>query len=167
MAGGNPPDGYRPCAGAVVLDGAGLVFVARRIDVAPLDPHAWQLPQGGIDAGEAPEPAARRELAEETNIRSISLLAELPGWLSYDFPPEILGVRFKKYRGQTQKWFAYRFLGDLAEIDLNAGPKPEFSAWDWVPLERLPALAVPFKRDIYAAVAEGFGSLPDVLRSAC
>lgn len=154
-----PPEGYRPCAGALILNAAGLVFVARRIDIPADAEFAWQLPQGGIDDGEMPEPAARRELFEETNIRSVELLAELPGWVSYDFPPEIMGKRFKKYRGQAQKWFAYRFVGPESEIDLNAGEKPEFAEWTWMTFSRVPALAVPFKRSVYDAVYAGFRHL--------
>ncbi len=154
-----PPAGYRPCAGAVVLNAGGQVFVARRIDQPADAAHAWQLPQGGIDDGEDAETAARRELAEETNIRTIRLLAELPGWQCYDFPEGMGGRRWRHYRGQAQKWFAYGFDGPDSEIDLKAGPKPEFEAWDWVPMARLPSLAVPFKRPVYAAVATRFRSL--------
>jgi putative (di)nucleoside polyphosphate hydrolase len=120
------------------------------------------MPQGGIDDGEAPEAAARRELYEETNVRSISLLAEAPSWFSYDLPPDVAAKAWKgRYRGQTQKWFAYRFEGDEGEIDIGspAGHKPEFSAWRWERLDRLPALIIPFKRPVYEKVVEAFAPL--------
>ena len=112
---------YRPCIGALVLNREGLVFVGRRINgpehVDAL--HSWQMPQGGIDAGEEPWPAALRELYEETNIRSVEKAGEIAEWLSYDIPREIVGEAWNgRYRGQTQKWFAMRFTGEDSEIDI-------------------------------------------------
>ena len=112
---------YRPCVGVLVLNRAGLAFIGRRIEGPEhIDAtHAWQMPQGGIDKGEEPWPAALRELHEETNIRSVERLGEIADWLQYDIPREIVGQAWKgKYRGQTQKWFALRFTGDESEIDL-------------------------------------------------
>lgn len=151
-----PPDGYRPCAGAVVFNDDGLVFVGRRSDLGPEVEHAWQLPQGGIDDGEHAEVGARRELYEETGIRSVTLLGGHDTWLTYDFPAEMQGKRFKRYQGQAQAWFAYAFNGDVAEIDLSHHGKPEFQQWDWVPLKTVPTLIVPFKRTVYDAIVAAF-----------
>src|SRR5579871_3857203 len=128
---------YRPCAGLTVLNRQGLVFIGRRtsgpehIDKT----HVWQMPQGGIDPGEDPWPAALRELQEETNIRSVERLGEIGDWLTYDIPPMLAGQAWNgKYRGQTQKWFALRFTGDDSEIDIinpAGGHEPEFIAWRW------------------------------------
>lgn len=151
-----PPDGYRPCAGAVVFNDEGHVFVGRRIDLGPDVTHAWQLPQGGLDKGEDTEAGARRELYEETGIHSVTLLGRHDTWLTYDFPPEMQGKRFKRYRGQAQAWFAYAFTGDVAEIDLAHYGEPEFQQWDWVPLNTVPSLIVPFKREVYLAIVSAF-----------
>jgi putative (di)nucleoside polyphosphate hydrolase len=159
---------YRRNVGATVFNRVGQVFLGRRRKrrggMALAAGHEWQMPQGGIDDGEAPLEAARRELFEETNISHVSLLAEAPDWLSYDLPAEALAGRWKgRYRGQTQKWFAFRFEGDDAEIDIarpGAGAfEPEFEAWRWAPLETLPDLIVPFKRPVYEAVVEAFRNL--------
>ena len=109
---------YRPCVGMMVLNRAGLAFIGRRIDGPEhVDrAHAWQMPQGGIDPGEQPWPAALRELREETNIRSVERIGEIAEWLKYDIPRELVGQAWKgKYRGQTQKWFALRFTGARAK----------------------------------------------------
>jgi putative (di)nucleoside polyphosphate hydrolase len=154
---------YRPCAALMVLNSAGHVFIGRRrngpehVDAT----HAWQMPQGGIDSGEDPWPAALRELYEETSISSIEKLGEIEEWLSYDIPREIAGQAWKgRYRGQRQKWYALRFTGDDREIDIDnpggAGHKPEFSAWRWEPMQNLPALIVPFKRKVYERVVKEF-----------
>lgn len=162
-----PPPGYRPCVGLALFNPAGLVFIGRRANrsqrehVAP--GHEWQMPQGGIDAGEQPIEAAYRELREETNVSSVSLLAEAPDWLSYDLPHEIgKGAWRGKYRGQSQKWFAFRFEGDESEIDIlnpGGGHKPEFDGWRWVPLAETPELIIPFKRDVYREVARLFAGV--------
>jgi len=150
------PDNYRPCAGAVVFNADGHVFVGCRIGHDPTKDYAWQLPQGGLNKGELPEQAARRELFEETGIRSVSYLSAVDGWLTYDFPPEILGKRFKNYKGQAQRWFAYGFTGDVNEINLAAHGEPEFQRWDWVPINSLPDLIVPFKRRVYEGIVTAF-----------
>lgn len=153
---------YRPCVGTVVINRDGLVFIGRRIDGPEHvdESHAWQMPQGGIDPGEDPWPAALRELHEETNIRSVEKLAEIPHWLSYDLPPEIAGQAWKgRYRGQTQKWYALRFTGAESEIDIArpaGGHKPEFMDWRWERAAGLPALVIPFKRKVYEDVIAAF-----------
>jgi putative (di)nucleoside polyphosphate hydrolase len=153
---------YRPCAGLMVLNRDGLAFIGRRLDGPEhVDAtHVWQMPQGGIDAGEEPYPAALRELYEETNIRSVECLGEIPEWLAYDIPRDIVGQAWNgKYRGQTQKWYALRFTGDESEIDIAhpaGGHEPEFVEWRWEPLENLPALVVPFKRSTYERVVKEF-----------
>ncbi len=154
---------YRRCAGLTVFNRAGSVFIGRR-NSGPehTDPvHVWQMPQGGIDAGEDAYQAALRELYEETNIRSVKKLGEVADWLTYDLPPHLVGTAWKgRYRGQTQKWFALLFTGDDREIDIRApggGRHPaEFIDWRWEPLGNLPNLVVPFKRDIYRAVVKEF-----------
>ncbi len=156
---------YRPCVGVALANRAGDVFIGhrKRKRSERLDALAWQMPQGGIDAGEAPLVAATRELWEETSVRSIELVAEMPEWLSYDLPDEARGRWAGRYRGQTQKWFLFRFGGEESEIDVEhpAGGHhaAEFDAWRWERFERLPDLVVPFKRKVYEAVAETFAPL--------
>ena len=154
---------YRPCAGITVFNRDGLVFAGRRTDGPEHTDttHVWQMPQGGIDDNEDPYKAALRELYEETNIRSVEKLGEVPEWLTYDIPREILSGAWQgKYRGQKQKWYALRFTGDDSEIDVtNPGGghhKAEFLAWRWVDIRELPALVVPFKQQLYVRVVQEF-----------
>ena len=156
---------YRLCVGMMVLNRDGRVFVGRRFDGPEhVDVnHPWQMPQGGVDPGEDPYPAALRELAEETNIVSIKLLAEAPEWFTYDLPPEVVPNAWGgRYRGQKQKWYALRFIGPESEIDVAhpaGGHEPEFSAWRWVPMRQLPDLIIPFKRNVYERVVATFAHL--------
>jgi putative (di)nucleoside polyphosphate hydrolase len=150
---------YRPNVGAVLFNRDGLIFVARRADMPNAEGPAggWQLPQGGIDEGEDPSIAVLRELEEEIGTRKVEVIGEYPEWLTYDLPPDLLGIAWRgKYRGQRQRWFAMRFLGEDSDIRLDLDPHPEFDAWRWVKLAELPALAVSFKRPIYDVLAEAF-----------
>jgi putative (di)nucleoside polyphosphate hydrolase len=145
---------YRPAVGIMLLNQAGEVFVARRIDM-PMLP-AWQMPQGGIDPGETPLVAALRELKEEIGTNEAELLGETRGWLKYDVPADLArGVWSGRYRGQRQKWFAMRFTGNDTDIDL-AAEHPEFDAWKWIRPERLPEVIVPFKRQLYIDILAEF-----------
>jgi putative (di)nucleoside polyphosphate hydrolase len=157
---------YRPCVGIMLINEDGLVWIGRRADSPQENEgpgHWWQMPQGGIDKGEAPDEAALRELAEETSVRSARIAGEIPGWLYYDLPEHLVGVAWKgRYRGQKQKWFAARFEGDDSEVNILApdgGHKAEFDAWKWVRPDELVDLIVPFKRDVYAKVVAGFAHL--------
>ena len=152
---------YRPCVGVMLINRDGLVFVGKRQSerASRTSGHPWQMPQGGIDPGEDPYPAALRELFEETNVRTTSLIADAPDWYSYDIPSE-LGGKGRFWRGQTQKWFALRFEGAESEIDVlrpgDGRHKAEFSEWRWVPVEDLPGLIVPFKREVYGQIVAVF-----------
>jgi len=153
---------YRTGVGIVVFNDQGAVFVGRRIDQTA---ESWQMPQGGIDPGESPLVAALRELQEETGITSVDVLFETPDWLSYDLPPELLGVAWNgRLRGQRQKWFAAKFTGQESEIDL-ATDHPEFDAWRWMPIEELEAQAVAFKRTLYRDVVAQFLPIAQNLRA--
>ena len=147
---------YRPAVGILLLNRDGNVFVGRRIDM-PAGLAAWQMPQGGIDAGETPREAAMRELNEEVGTAKAEILSESHVWLHYDVPAEIAGGMWGgRFRGQRQKWFAMRFTGEDADIDPAASEHPEFDAWEWVVPERLPELIVPFKRQLYLDVLAEF-----------
>ena len=153
---------YRPCVGLMVLNRAGRVFIGRRTDGPEhVDAtHVWQMPQGGIDEGEDPYPAALRELYEETSIRSVEKIGEIEDWLTYDIPRNIVGQAWNgKYRGQKQKWYALRFTGNEGEINVlspGGGHKPEFAEWRWEPMKNLPNLIIPFKRPVYERVVKEF-----------
>lgn len=147
-------DSYRSGVGIMLINGDGLVFGGRRID-ATLD-EAWQMPQGGIDPGEAPDAAARRELAEETGVTKAEIIAESRGWMRYDLPPELAArVLGGRYLGQRQKWFAMRYLGQDDEVDLETH-HPEFDAWKWLAPDDLMRLIVPFKRQLYRDIFAEF-----------
>jgi len=156
---------YRPCVGQMVLSRDGLIWAGRRAD-SQSDAEGrgtwWQMPQGGIDPGEDPATAARRELFEETGIRSAEEIAELPRWLTYDLPSELIGYAWGgRYRGQKQRWFCYRFTGEESEINITPPPglEAEFVEWRWIPVGELLELIVPFKRDVYRDVLAEFAPL--------
>jgi putative (di)nucleoside polyphosphate hydrolase len=156
---------YRPCVGIMVLNPAGQVWLGRRHD-APNEAEGrgawWQMPQGGIDEGEAPEQAALRELYEETGIRSVVKIAESPSWYTYDLPEELARKAWGgRYRGQKQKWFAMRFVGSDEEVAIARPPghQVEFEAWRWAAFDELIGLIVPFKRAVYQQVVRDFAHL--------
>ncbi len=149
---------YRRCVGAMVFNTRGEVFVGKRINTKGRD-HLWQMPQGGIDKGEEPLDAALRELEEETAICSVDLINENTAWLSYDLPVDARGRWSGRYRGQTQKWFVFRFTGDETEINLTAHDSVEFCQWKWVVLRDIVDLVVPFKRPVYKALVDQFSYL--------
>jgi putative (di)nucleoside polyphosphate hydrolase len=146
---------YRPGAGVMLLNREGKVFVAQRLDSTL---EAWQMPQGGLDAGEDPEEGALRELEEETGIGrdKVEILARCPIELTYDLPPDLVGKMWKgKWRGQRQTWFLMRFLGEDGDVNLDTA-EPEFRAWKWADAAELPALIVPFKTKLYEEIIAAF-----------
>ena len=148
---------YRPCSGVMLINREGKVFVGQRIDTTV---EAWQMPQGGIDDGEDAETAAIRELGEEIGVTpdKVALIAIAPGEFYYDLPPELVGQVWKgKWRGQRQRWFLFRFLGDDCDINI-ATAHPEFSTWRWIDPADLPRLIVPFKRALYEDVLAAFAA---------
>jgi len=158
---------YRPCVGVMLLNAHGLAFIGKRRAKNERDRATqrfeWQMPQGGIDDGETPREAALRELYEETNVRSVEPLGEIDRWLSYELPPEAGGRWAGKYIGQTQRWFAFRFVGKDSEIDVvrpaGGAHQQEFDEWRWERLSLLPELIVPFKRPVYEQVVAEFAQL--------
>jgi putative (di)nucleoside polyphosphate hydrolase len=165
---------YRDCVGVALFNAAGDVLIGRRKADPWIEDQSeltapWQMPQGGIDKGEEAHAAAIRELFEETSVRSVELLAEAPDWIYYDLPDEAVGVALKgKYRGQRQRWFAFRFTGPDSEINVfepGDGTMPaEFDTWRWEAIDRLPELIVPFKRRAYEEVVAAFAHVPELVR---
>lgn len=148
---------YRPGIGIVLFSRNGHVFVGERLD----NPGMWQMPQGGIDDGEEPEIAVFREMEEEIGTRNARILQVIEDWIYYDIPPRTAQKLWNnRYRGQRQKWIALEFLGDDADIRLDAHSHPEFGQWKWVPLDGLLGYVVPFKRDVYVRVMQEFSALP-------
>jgi len=152
----NDPRPYRPCVGIMLFNAAGDVFVGNRVDTGD---DSWQMPQGGIDRGESARDAALRELKEEVGIDKVQILAKTSRWLDYDLPEDLSRRIWKgRYRGQTQRWFAMRFLGSDAEIALDNHHR-ESTAYQWVPIDWLVDLIIPFKRLVYQQVVEEFREL--------
>jgi putative (di)nucleoside polyphosphate hydrolase len=153
---------YRPCVGIVLLNREGLIWIGHRNDVNWNDSGTWQMPQGGIDEGEDPAFAARRELLEEVGTDKAKLIAETSVWHHYDLPPNMIGVVLHGYRGQKQKWFAMRFLGEDSDFNILAPPTghaPEFDAWRWASAEEVIGSIIAFKRPVYEAVLKEFRPL--------
>ena len=159
---------YRKCVGIMVINSDKKIWMGHRPvihndEFKPQDKKRWQMPQGGVDKGEAPLEAAKRELWEETGITKAKLLGEIPQWLNYDLPVDQIGVALKgKYRGQTQKWFAFQFEGDEREINITHPPHGapvEFDQWQWVDIEDVTERIVAFKRDVYREVVKNFRHL--------
>ena len=146
---------YRPCVGVMLLNRDGEVFVGQRKD---RDLDAWQMPQGGVEKGEAPNEAALRELEEETGVRRdlVTIITETADWLPYDLPHDLVPKIWKgRFRGQEQKWFLMRFNGTDDQVNIETD-HPEFSKWRWLPADALVAGIVPFKRAVYEAVVNEF-----------
>ena len=142
--------------GVILLNDKNNVFVGKRIDNPK---NSWQMPQGGVDENEDFLQAAKRELEEETGVKSVKLIKELDGWFKYDLPEYLLGKLWEgKYRGQKQKWFVMKFLGKSSEINVKT-KNPEFFEWKWIELSKLPDIAVHFKVDIYRKIKEELTSL--------
>lgn len=148
---------YRPAAGVMLLNRDGKVWVGQRLDSTL---EAWQMPQGGLDPGEAAEDGALRELGEETGIGrdKVEILARAPAPLFYDLPDDLIGKVWKgKWRGQRQTWFLMRFTGEDRDVNL-ATPEPEFRAWKWADPQELPDLIVPFKQGLYRDILQAFAA---------
>lgn len=158
-----PGKGYRPCVGIALFRPDGRVFLGKRASRGVVPQYSWQMPQGGIDRGEKPLEAAVRELYEETSVRSASKIGEMEGWLHYDLPGDLASWR-GRYKGQAQRWFAFRFEGDEAEINVAHPPdghQTEFSTWRWETLSAIPEVVVPFKRAVYERVVKEFAGFAD------
>ena len=159
-----PPAGYRPCVGLMLIDPAGACSSAS--GCGPL-PDAWQMPQGGIDRGETPLAGGVARAEEEVGTDRAELLAESRHWYAYDLPPELRPAHWDgRYRGQSQRWFAFRFTGDDADIDLEAH-EPEFARWRWASPDEVLGLVVAFKRPVYEAVLAEFADLLALSGRAC
>lgn len=155
----------RPCVGVMLINREGRIFVGRRAErkaASEGEGDWWQMPQGGLEEGEDPEGAARRELEEETGVTQAVFLRHADRWYDYDLPSGLVGIAWEgRFRGQTQLWFVARFEGEDADIDLGSrkGHAPEFDAWRWVTAGELLKLVVPFKRHVYEAVLREFAPL--------
>lgn len=159
--GGRNPHAYRPGVGIMLFNDRRQVLVGQRLDTpSTAGPSAaWQMPQGGIDGAETPEAAAMRELEEEIGTNHAEIIAESREWLTYDLPDELAAVLWGgRYRGQRQKWFAMRFLGRDADVNVETA-RPEFGDWKWLEPRALPDVIVPFKRALYQQLLTEFAHL--------
>lgn len=159
-----PPKGYRVCVGVCLFNSKGKVWLGRRY--GEKGPYSWQFPQGGLDAGETYEFGALRELWEETGvtIEHLEPLGLINDWLTYDFAPGTAPRKGQKHKGQTQRWFAYRFTGPDSAVDLKSHGTQEFSEWKWSDLTKAPKKVVPFKRDVYDQIASEFSQFAKPVR---
>jgi len=140
---------YRNGVGIVVLNSENKVFVAKRIDNPK---NFWQMPQGGVDEGEDLLNAAYRELKEETSIFNVKLIKEIEDWTQYDLPSKLIGIIWKgRYKGQKQKWFIFKFLGNDTEINIKT-KNPEFLDWKWIEIGKITEIVVDFKKEVYQKV---------------
>ena len=149
---------YRSNVGIMMVNEKGYVFVGQRLDN---NQNAWQMPQGGIDDGEDPETAAYRELLEETGVKKqdVRVVASSSQWLSYELPEDLIPILWNgKFRGQKQKWFLFKFLGEDGDINI-ATEHPEFSKWKWISKENLLKEIVPFKKSVYENVLKEFKNI--------
>lgn len=147
---------YRKGVGIMLLNAKGEVFVAKRLDQIA---EAWQMPQGGVDKGEEPREAALRELEEEIGTNKAEIIAQSPIAYAYDLPDELVPKIWSgSYRGQEQHWFVLRFTGTDADINIHTD-HPEFSDWKWIPMQQLPDVIVPFKRELYQSLVDEFAHL--------
>ncbi|MFM2423596.1 MAG: hypothetical protein RL291_2126 [Pseudomonadota bacterium] len=155
---------YRKCVGLMIFNREGLVWIGRRVGSPNLGASKsgwWQMPQGGIDPGETPLAAAKRELFEETGMRSAEVIAESQHWYNYELPTDLIGRALGgRYRGQTQRWFAMRFTGEESEINIDpVDHDREFDVWRWAPMGELLDAIVPFKRPVYEKIVAEFWHL--------
>jgi len=142
---------FRNGVGIIVLNKENKIFVAKRIDNPK---NFWQMPQGGIDEGEDVIKAAYRELEEETSIKNVKLIKELDGTTCYELPNHLLGIIWKgKYKGQNQKWFLMRFVGEDSEINIKTN-NPEFLKWKWIDIDQMTEIVVDFKLHVYRELKE-------------
>ncbi|XP_073157648.1 nudix hydrolase 26, chloroplastic-like [Henckelia pumila] len=154
----NPPQDYRRNVGICLINPSRKIFAASRLDI----PNAWQMPQGGIDKNEDPRTGVMRELREETGVTSADIVAEVPYWLTHDFPPEV-GEKLKQqwgsdWKGRAHKWFLLKFTGQDKEINLSGDgtEKAEFGEWSWLSPQQIVDLAVDFKKPVYQEVLTVF-----------
>ena len=137
---------YRPCVGITLINHDNKIFAGQRIDNST---NAWQMPQGGVNSSEDFNTAMRRELYEETSIKDIKIIKEINHTYEYELPKNLIGIIWKgKFRGQKQKWFIAKFLGNENEINLNTN-HPEFIEWKWIDARMLPSVIVNFKKSLY------------------